>query len=63
MARMTEPKPRTRYPWLFAAGTVLVILGTVRLTNGTPLIGAVMALAGVALIATRLIQQSIERRP
>lgn len=63
MTRMTDSKPRPRYPWLFAVGTVLVILGAVRLTNGTPLIGAVMALAGVALIATRLIQQSIERRP
>lgn len=54
----------TRYPWLYAIGTVFVILGVIRLANGSPL-GAVLLLVGVVAFATRLIQQSIEksRRP
>lgn len=51
---------KTRYPWLYAIGTVLVVLGVIRLANDSAL-GAVLLIVGVIAIATRLIQQSIER--
>ena len=57
----SDPSRKTRYPWLFAIGTVLVIMGAIRLANDAPGTGGVFVIVGVVLIATRLIQQSLER--
>ena len=62
MSVMSDDRPtKSRYPWLLAIGTVLVILGVVRLANDSPAVGGVLLVVGVLLVCTRLIQRSVER--
>lgn len=57
---MSTQKQASRTPWTLVVGTCVLVLGAIGVANGTPT-GFLLAVVGVVLVGTGLIQRTIRQ--
>lgn len=57
---MSTQKQASRTPWPLVVGTCVLLLGAIGVVNGTPT-GYLLAVVGVVLIGTGLVQRTIRQ--